>query len=162
MIILITFIILIFICLIVSFISYTIFQEYIIRINEAEIEIDSMLRKKYDLLNNSNDIIKNFINNNNFDLLNEIRNQKLNNFEFNLKMHNSLYEYKKQKKDNDDLMKNDDFIKIDVAINEVEAELIASRNYYNDVINKYNNLLSLFPCSLIAKIFKYQLKEIFQ
>ena len=38
--------------------SYNKFQVYIIRINEAETNIDSVLRKRFDLLNKSTEIIK--------------------------------------------------------------------------------------------------------
>ena len=38
--------------------SYNKFQVYIIRINEAETNIDSVLRKRFDLLNKSVEIIK--------------------------------------------------------------------------------------------------------
>ena len=38
--------------------TYNNFQNYIIRINEAETNIDSILRKRFDLLNKSIDIIK--------------------------------------------------------------------------------------------------------
>ena len=38
--------------------TYNKFQNYIIRINEAETNIDSTLRTRFDLLNKSIDIIK--------------------------------------------------------------------------------------------------------
>ena len=38
--------------------SYNKFQVYVIRINEAETNIDSVLRKRFDLLNKSIDVIK--------------------------------------------------------------------------------------------------------
>ena len=41
--------------------TYNHFQDYIIRINEAEVNIDSILRKRFDLLNKSVGIIKNNI-----------------------------------------------------------------------------------------------------
>ena len=38
--------------------TYNHFQEYIIRINEADVNIDAVLRKRFDLLNKSIGIIK--------------------------------------------------------------------------------------------------------
>ena len=42
--------------------TYNHFQDYIIRINEADVNIDAVLRKRFDLLNKSVGIIKNNIN----------------------------------------------------------------------------------------------------
>ena len=55
----ITTIILLFICSILMWIinTYNKFQVYIIRINEAEANIDAVLRKRFDLLNKSIGII---------------------------------------------------------------------------------------------------------
>ena len=49
------FIIIVLACAIAVFYAtiYNKFQEYIIRINEADVSIDSVLRKRYDLLNKS-------------------------------------------------------------------------------------------------------------
>ena len=44
--------------LIVLVATYNHFQDYIIRINEAEVNIDAVLRKRFDLLNKSIGIIK--------------------------------------------------------------------------------------------------------
>ena len=41
--------------------TYNRFQEYIIRINEVESNIDSVLRKRFDLLNKSIGIIKSVV-----------------------------------------------------------------------------------------------------
>lgn len=151
------------ITLITFIIVYNSFQEYIIRLNEAEIVIDNILRKKYDLLNNSNDIFKKFIEcSDSFDLVNEIKNKTLNNFELNSLIVNSMIEYKKYKNQNENLMNDDDFIKIDNALNESDAELIASRNYYNDISNKYNSLLTKFPYNLFAKGLNYKTKCIYK
>ena len=42
--------------------TYNHFQDYIIRINEADVNIDAVLRKRFDLLNKSIGIIKANIN----------------------------------------------------------------------------------------------------
>ena len=64
---------------------YNKFQEYIIRINEVESNIDTILRKRFDLLNKSIGIIKSSNEElNDKDVLkeiNELRSKKLSNFE---------------------------------------------------------------------------------
>ena len=72
---------------------YNKFQEYIIRINEVESNIDTILRKRFDLLNKSIGIIKSSNEElNDKDVLkeiNELRSKKLSNFE----LDRLLYEY---------------------------------------------------------------------
>ena len=46
------------VCLVVFVTTYNHFQDFIIRINEAEESIDGVLRKRFDLLNKSIGIIK--------------------------------------------------------------------------------------------------------
>ena len=64
--------------------NYNKFQNYVIRMNEAEAEIDSTLRKRYDLLNKSIVIIKanTKIEENIMKDIEKLRSQKISNFDF--------------------------------------------------------------------------------
>ena len=81
----ITIIILIIICFIlIWFVSvYNHFQSFIIRINEAENFIDTTLRKRYDLLNKSINIIKAHTKEkaNILETIDKMKSKKLSNFE---------------------------------------------------------------------------------
>ena len=59
--------------------TYNRFQDYIIRINEAEVNIDSVLRKRFDLLNKSVGIIKANVNTDEpiLEIIEKIRSKKL-------------------------------------------------------------------------------------
>ena len=52
-------------------------------------------------------------------------------------------------------------MKIDIALNESEAEIVAFRKYYNDIITDYNKLVKSFPSNIIALIFKFKDKLYF-
>ena len=52
-------------------------------------------------------------------------------------------------------------MKIDIAINESEAEIVAFRKYYNDIITDYNKMVKSFPSNIIAIIFKFKDKFYF-
>ena len=56
------------------------------------------------------------------------------------------------------LEKNETFLKIDLGLSESEAEIVAARKYYNDIITDYNKLAKKFPSNLIAIIFRYKMK----
>ena len=67
------------------------YQSYIIRINEAEANIDSILRKRYDLLNKSRGVIKS--NTEEKKVLEELaglRSKKLTNFELDRKIYDAI------------------------------------------------------------------------
>lgn len=145
--------------------TYNHFQSYIIRINEAETNTDSALRKRFDLLNKSINIIKT---NAKLDkkaevltIIGELRSQKLSNFELDRKLYDAINEFVGYKEKYDDLKKCENFIKIEVALNETEIELTSCRRYYNDVITNYNKLVKRFPSLIVAFICNYHKKLYF-
>lgn len=142
---------------------YNRYQEYIIRINEAEANIDSVLRKRFDLLNKSIGIIKT-ITNTKSDILNmivDLKAQKLTNFELDRILYEALNEFHMYAEKYEELKKNEEFVKIELGLNESEASIIALRKYYNDIITDYNKLIRIFPSNLVGKISKYKLKTYF-
>lgn len=160
------FIIILISCIIITFSFITInnFKEHIIRINEAEANIEATLNKRFDLLNKSTDIIKNSINIEG-DVLKtiiNIRSQKLNNFELDIKLYESIEEFHEYAEKIPELKEIDEYTKIEIDLIESEAEIIALKKYYNDIILKYNDLINKFPSSLIAKIKKYKEKNSFK
>ena len=137
--------------------SYNQFQVLIIRINEAEANIDSVLRKRFDLLNKSIDIIKANTDSkdNVLEQIVKLRSRKLSNFELDRKLYDALKEFEKYKNEYPKLKNVESFMKIDISLNESEAEIVAFRKYYNDIITDYNKLVKSFPTNIIALIFKF-------
>ena len=106
------------------------FQEYVIRINEAEANIDSTLRKRFDLLNKSINIIKANCDTKEepvLESIQKIRSKKLSNFELDRNLYEVINELNNYKQNYEQLQSCEDFIKIEVALNESEAEMIAFR-----------------------------------
>lgn len=143
--------------------SFNQFQVLIIRINEAEANIDAVLRKRFDLLNKSIDVIKANTKTED-DVLGQIvklRSRKLSNFDLDRKLYDGLKEFEKYKAEYPKLKNVESFMKIDIALNESEAEIVAFRKYYNDIITDYNKLVKAFPTNIIALIFKFKSKLYF-
>ena len=143
--------------------SYNQFQVLIIRINEAEANIDAVLRKRFDLLNKSIDVIKENTKTEE-DVLEQIvklRSRKLSNFELDRKLYDALKEFEKFKEKYPKLKTPESFMKIDITLNESEAEIVAFRKYYNDIITDYNKLVKSFPTNIIALFFKFKSKLYF-
>lgn len=143
--------------------NYNNFQNYIIRINEAENNIDSTLRKRFDLLNKSIDIIKanTEIEEDIFTDIIKLRSRKLSNFDLDRRLYEGIKEFNKYKNQYPDLSKSEVFTKIDINLIESEAEITAFRKYYNDIITDYNKLVKSFPSNILALIFKFKKKPYF-
>lgn len=61
-----------------------------------------------------------------------------------------------------DLKANQNFLDLQHSLNEVEAQISASRRTYNAVITDYNNAIQVFPNSIIASFMKLVKKEVFE
>ena len=154
--------IIIMIIIIASTYTYNNFQNYIIRINEAEANIDSTLRTRFDLLNKSVDIIKNISEKEDVLLsIVDLRSKKISNFELDRQLYEGIKEFEKFKEEYPKLKSNETFTKIDLALSETEAEMVAYRKYYNDIITDYNKLVKSFPSNIIALLFKFKKKVYF-
>lgn len=140
------------------------FQELIIRINEAEANIDAILNKRFDLLNKSINIIKSETQTDK-EVLGEIvklRSRKLNNFELDKQLEEAYQEFKSYENNFEVLKNNETFTKIEIDLIESESTIVALKKYYNDVTEKYNKLINSFPSSIVAKFKKYNKKELFE
>ena len=142
--------------------TYNHFQDYIIRINEADVNIDSVLRKRFDLLNKSIGIIKANVKEEEIleDIL-KLRSKKLTNFELDRNLYNAINEFHAIKEKYPELQTNEEFMKIDINLMESESEIVGLRKYYNDIITDYNKLVKSIPSNLIAILKGYKTKDYF-
>ena len=143
--------------------TYNHFQDYIIRINEADENIDAVLRKRFDLLNKSIGIIKANIETDDeiLESIIKLRSKKLTNFELDRSLYDSINEFHTIKEKYDQLQTNEEFIKIDINLMESESEIVGLRKYYNDIITDYNKLVKSCPSNFIAVLKNYKTKDYF-
>lgn len=150
------------VCLVVFVTTYNHFQDYIIRINEAEESIDAVLRKRFDLLNKSIGIIKaNTKEENVLELIKDLKSKKITNFELDRKLYDAINEFNEYKEKYDKLKTNEAFLKIDINLFESESEIVALRKYYNDIITDYNKMVKSLPSNFVALIRGYKTKAYF-
>lgn len=141
---------------------YNNYQNYIIRINEAEAFIDTTLRKRFDLLNKSIEIIKaNTKEKEVLNIIDELKTMKISNFELDRKLYDAINEFNKYKENYDELRNTESFLKIELGLFESESEIVAARKYYNDIITDYNKLVKKFPSNMVAKISRYKTRTYF-
>ncbi len=158
-------IILIIICLILIWYvnTYNKYQSLIIKINEAEANIDTTLRKRFDLLNKSINIIKGNtkIEGEVLELIVKLRSRKLSNFDLDRQLYEAINEFNYYKENYPELEKVDSLVKIESALDDSEHEINALRKYYNDTITEYNKLTKKFPSNIVAIMLKYKEKTYF-
>lgn len=136
---------------------YNRFQNYIIRINTVEKDIDNTLRNKLDILNRIIKVINNNIKDTTLDEPN-FKKDKLSNFDLDRKITNLINELIQLKDKHSKLNNNDNFNKAWFDLNETDEELLAYKNYYNDNIIKFNKLIRMFPSNIIGKIAHFREK----
>ncbi len=142
---------------------YNHFQDYIIRINEANVSIEAVLRKRFDLLNKASSIIKNNAKEeqNIIDMISKLRSKKLTNFELDRNLYDAINEFHVVKEKHEELQTNEKFLKIEINLIESESEIVGLRKYYNDIVTDYNKMVKSFPSNIIAFIKRYKVKEYF-
>ena len=140
--------------------TYNKYQSYIIKINEVEANIDAVLRKRFDLLNKSINIIKANVNveEDILGIIVKLRSRKLSNFDLDRQLYEAINEFNYYKENYSELNESDALIKIDISLTESEHEITALRKYYNDMITDYNKLVRKFPSNLVSLILKYKEK----
>ena len=149
-------------CGLVAFymVIYNKFQESIIRINEAESNIDTLLRNKYDALNKAMAIIKGNvkIEKEIFEDIIKLRSRKISNFELDRQLVLATNEFTSLKTEYKELEKREKKKKISVSLREIDDKLDTLKKYYDKNITKYNKLVRTFPNNIVALICKYEEK----
>ena len=61
-----------------------------------------------------------------------------------------------------DLKANADFLSLQRNLNEIENKLSYARTSYNNAVTSFNNAVESVPSNIIAKIFNFEKKDLFQ
>jgi len=132
--------------------------------------IDAMLKKRYDLIPNLVETVKQYMLHESSILteVTKLRSQLSDNLtnDDKIELHNEI-----SKKISTVLMTvenypnlkaNQNFIQLQETWNETEEQISAARRYYNTAITEYNNSIQTFPSNIISNIFKYSTKKVFE
>jgi len=60
------------------------------------------------------------------------------------------------------LRANENFIQLQAELTQTEGRIAFARQYYNDVVLRYNNLIQVFPNVLLAGMFGFGKREYFE
>ena len=160
-----TFLIIIFIVILIILVCGIIYinmfnkiNESLIRIDEAESRIDNNLRDKYDLLSRIVPIIRSNVelDEDAFKELLKLKTMKLSNFDLDRVLVTINNEFIQVFESNNELKENEEVFKAYRQLDIINDELNTLRNYYNGNITVYNSMIKKFPTNIIAKIKNYK------
>ena len=139
---------------------YNKLQKYLIRINEAENEIDETLRKKYDILvNMENEINTNTnLSQENFK---DFESDKMSNFEADRKLTKINDIFKKIKEYYYDDLDNETYRNLCTELKIIEEKNDSAKSYYNKYTTDFNILIKSFPSNIISRIHKMEERSYF-
>ncbi len=147
---------------IIIVIYYNKFRLAIIKIDEAENNVDVLLKKKLNLLDRTRPIIKKELKLKEFlediDFLEE---STINHFEMNSSLKESYNDLIKVLDENEKLSKSEKLNKIIGEINDNEEAILGSTKFYNDNVVIFNQLVSSFPSKIVALLWHYKRKEFY-
>ena len=61
-----------------------------------------------------------------------------------------------------DLKANANFMDLQNQLSRIEEEIAGSRRYYNGVVNRYNTKTEMFPGNILASIFGFKRKPLYE
>jgi len=61
-----------------------------------------------------------------------------------------------------DLKANENFLKLQGSLNEIEEQISAGRRAYNAAVTEFNNAVEMFPTSIVASLFGHKQKRLFE
>lgn len=150
--------------------SYNKFVKAQNRVEEGFSTMDVYLKKRYDLIPNLVETIKGYTKHESETLEKVIaaRNMAVNaqgidakisseqNFQ---SMLGPLYAISEQYPD---LKADKNFMDLQGELKNIETEIANSRKYYNAVVVKFNNMVEMFPSNILANIFHYTKKPLYE
>lgn len=155
-----TILVLIGVLLVIFFLIYNSLVAKRNQVKNALASIDTMLKKRWDLIPNLVSVVKAYMVHER-ETLTEITalrsqafsagsdNEKLN---LNNRLNKALGGIMVAVENYPDLKANQNFLQLQAALNEVEEQLAASRRAYNASINDLNNAVEMFPINIVAGI----------
>lgn len=162
------------ILLIITILYILILRNSIIKLNnkvdEAFSTMDVYLKKRWDLIPNLVELVKNYANHEKQTLEDviKIRNTKYNNMSQTEKLNTNIIVEEQLskllllKEDYPELKSNKNFLDLNQKLTKCEDDIANSRKYYNAIVRIYNNKVQMFPNNIVAKIFRFKDKKMFE
>lgn len=138
------------------------FSFAIVKIDEAESNIDVLLHKKAELLERTIPIVKKELKLEEFlTEMDFLEQAEINHFQLNDILRSQYVLLLKTMDENEKLFKSEALIRILNELDENEDNIIGSIKFYNDNVAVFNQLVSSFPAKLVAFFHHYRRKDFY-
>lgn len=133
-------------------------------VEEAESTMGVYLKKRRDLIPNIVETVKGYVSHEKETLeeIVKLRNSATGNIDAENQISKGISKIMALAEDYPELKANENFKDLSAQLAKVEEEVAYARKYFNGTVKKYNNLVKSFPTTLIARIFNYHPKEMFE
>lgn len=133
------------------------------KIEQSEGIIDEVLRKRYDIVVRTSDIVKNNLKEKReyFKEYLALKDEKLSNFEMDRKLKEACNIILNLRNDYPILQKHEGIQEIFLELKDTDEKLSASIAYYNRYTNQLNELIRKFPSNVIASFHHFHVKPFF-
>ena len=133
------------------------------KIEQSEGIIDEVLRKRYDLVIRTSDIVKNNLKEKKeyFKEYLSLKDDKISNFDMDRKLKEAANIILNLKNDYPVLQKHEGMKEIVTELKITDEKLSAAIAYYNRYTNNLNELIRKFPSNIIAKLHHFRIKPFF-
>lgn len=150
------------IVLLIITIFYNKFSFAIVKIEEAENNIEILFDKKIDLLERTRPIIKKELKLKEFmEDIEFLHETTINHFEMNNSLKTLHNELNKTLDENEKLFKSEALLAIVEEINSNDEDILGLTKFYNDNVVVFNQLVGSFPSNLVALLFGYKKKDFY-
>ncbi len=140
------------------------------RVENAWSQIDVQLQRRFDLIPNFVETVKGYMNHESetFAKIAELRTSWANTNSVSEKanidnqLSSALKTIMAVSENYPDLKSNQNFSELSEELRNTENKISFSRQFYNDTVTKFNTKLELFPSNIIAGIFNFKQKDLFE
>lgn len=138
-------------------------------VDEAFSTMDVSLKKRWDLIPNLVEVVKGYAKHEK-DTLIEVINSRSSydslsdkeKLDTNKELSSGISKIMALAESYPELKADKNFLNLSTKLSEVEDEIAKSRRYYNAVVRMYNNKVEMIPSNIVAKIFRFKTKNMFE
>jgi LemA protein len=141
------------------------------QVENAFASIDTMLKKRYDLIPNLVATVKQYAGHESDTLtkITELRSKAMSGglssdeqVQVNNQISKAMGGIMVAVESYPELKANENFLQLQRSLNEIEEQISASRRAFNSSVTDFNNAIEMFPSNIVAGMMSYQRKQLFE
>lgn len=139
-------------------------------VKEAFSTMDVYLKKRWDLVPNLVEVVKEYTSYENSTLINitELRANAYNDLTMDKKINineqltNAISSIIAVSENYPELKASENFLNLSKSLTKIEDDIANSRKYYNGTVRIYNNKIQMFPSNIVASLFNFKEASMFE